>query len=413
MLRAQDILEFSQSNSSHEERRQVVAAFRALLASKSRQQLLKQLASVCKPVMLEGDLAGCWRHTFELLAANDTATFSRLVPLLLTLSSLRDKADDKINLIMERFVDAAAGRVAPPAVPAAPVAPQRFSSRDDVPLEPQAPARAPSRGARAREALEAAETAPQPFEEEARRDANRQALAAAVDKLQGELSAALADGQLSKQRAQALTVRLARVSLWKALCYEQTPPPPNSDPEERLLWIFPREVLSSPPLLGTLQLAGQRLQTVGTNRNPEKYPELKALAGKALQSFLDSAELGERASGTIGDPASESSDAASDASAKLAMRRKKLQAFVDALPFNQERKPVLLGAGYAAELWERPVFVEVRASSKQDLDETARKRLVTLYEGYVILLKGARVASLLVDGEVRQCPNWHLRGFEQ
>ena len=342
------------------------------------------------------------RHTERVdawtrqLANNDAATFSRLVPLLLTVSSLKDRADDKVNVVMDRLVEAAAGRAAPPA---APPAPQRFSSRDDVPLEPLAPARAPSRERRARvEAAEAA--AAPPLDEAARREGNRLALAAAVDKLQGELSAALADRQLSKQRAQALTVRLARVSLWKALCSEQVPPPPKPDPEERLLTIFPPEVLSSPPLLQTLQLAGQRLQTIGANRNPEKYPELKATAGRALQTFLqenvDAAHTGNAVSTSGHTPA----EHASEASAKIAVRGKALQDFVDALPFNQERKPVLLAAGFSAELWERPVFVEVRASSKQDLDEAARKRLATLYDGYVALLKGARIPSLLVDGEV-------------
>jgi hypothetical protein len=94
MLSVQDSLEFATARLAEEEGGEAVAlsAFRALLRAKGSLGALRQMTSVCKPHLLEhAELLPLWRRLFALLAAADVGAFSRLVPLLLALASLRER----------------------------------------------------------------------------------------------------------------------------------------------------------------------------------------------------------------------------------------------------------------------------------------------------------------------------------
>ena len=434
MLRTRDALEFALKHAADDEgRQQVHGAFRFILHSKQRLRLLKQMASVCKPALVEAkltvELRPLWLSLFSLLESKDTHAFARLVPLLLSLTRLLDRPagrslhdDGREPPAQPEPPPAPPAPLAPPAPPAqalqADIAAHATNAaatagalppvgREEPPLLPPMVRRASSRSGRqaVREARDVEERAPGfvetaveggggqggacnsegiaaagvvvwPLEE------REQLLRQAVEDVRDELMALLLSShQLSKTDAQHFTGRLARISLWKAIWYVQQPLAPIGStaevrPEARLLNSFPAEILASESTLHALQLTGQRLQSVGEGRNPEGYAELKALVVEALQLFLSPRPSAlplatNTTTGAIGPPAM-SEEA-------LVQRTRVLRAFADALPFNRDRQPALLASGYHPELWERPVFVQVLTTARYDLEAEACKRLVSLY----------------------------------
>ena len=159
---------------------------------------------------------------------------------------------------------------------------------------------------------------------------------------------------------------------------------------------FLREVLGDPHVLHALLLAGQWLQTLGRNRNPEGA-ELKGIA-VALQLFLKRLNDTTLGAGAVHQEAQSAGQQQQTAmqqqvatqqqsgqqreGALLTQRSQHLSAFLDGLDFNQERKAALLAAGYNAELWERRVYVHVRTSTSR-LEEESRRKLVKLFGAHV------------------------------